>query len=177
MIKNLETLRDKILTLEPFDLHNKAVIDYFWSIVQRYEYNTIKTKEEGLEILDRVGRFFWLVKGNNIAGGVIFLAYVTAFDEWTFHAYCDMDVARSIDKKGHLPYRAANLVVNWFFENKAEPVLYTMHDVRNRAATRLCKSLGFQDGGKKIIPEGEFITMFLTRGKHELRRKFHGDNR
>ena len=169
MIENI--LKDGDLSLTPFTSTDETYTDYLYSLVDFYQFNTIKSKEKMMELIERYGSKFWLVKGKDIAGGVIFIMYFPEFDEWSFDAYCDMDVARSIDKKGNLPYRAARLVIDYFFSQDIAKTLYTRHDIRNRAATLLCRRLGFKEIGHVFLTDiGNYVIMKIDKADWQKRR-------
>ena len=177
MMDTLQVLKERELTLMPFDPHDGShELKYFCNLVSKYEFNTIESQEKIIDIIDRYSKYLWLVELNGVRAGSIFLMYFPAQDEWTLDAYADMQVGREINKHGDYSYRAGKLVVDYFFQNHKSPFLYTRHDVRNRAATRLCKKIGFKDVGSIFLEGiGKHIVMSLSKDLWELRRKFNGN--
>lgn len=170
MIKTLPILKDGLLALEPFTVTDKSQMDYFCDIVARYTYNTIKTKEAMIDLIDKYAKEMWLVRAKDMAGGVIFLMQFNG--EWSFDAYADMEVGRAVDKHGDLSYRSARLVLDYFFENSGCHEIITRHDYRNKGASLLCRRLGFKDIGTIEIKDiGKLICLKLNKDAWELKRR------
>lgn len=162
MTDTLEVLKDKELKLTPFE--SKLDFDYLCSLIEHYKYNTIGSYERMRELLDRYGREYWTGSSGVYKLGVIFLMYLAEMDEWTLDAYDDIQNKQIADPKGDFSYRAGKLIIDYFFRTHDVKILTTRHDIRNRAATVVCKRLGFKVTGKIYLTDiGEHIVMRLER--------------
>jgi RimJ/RimL family protein N-acetyltransferase len=165
MINTLEVLKDDVLTLIPSE--DK---DYIYELAAKYKYNTIDSKDKAIAIIDRYVKEIWVGESEGKRLGVIFLMYLPELDEWSLDAYVD-DAAKG---KNEFSYRAGKLIMDYFFENHEDNLLSTLHDVRNKPATAMCKRLGFKALGSVFFDGlGNFITMKVTRDFWELKRRFN----
>ena len=114
--------KDYLLKLAGLDKHNRTPQEQL---------------EKGLEFI----KYLWVGKAAGELGGVLFICYLKHMDWWTLDAYKDSNID---NRDGDWSFRAANLVMDWFFKNHAVNDLYTIHRVENHAATKMCERLGFK---------------------------------
>ena len=162
-LTDIEVLQQGDLILMPFDPHDE--IKYIMRLASLYRYHATKSEETVVDIIDRYGRIFWKgeIKGESV--GIIYLTYEPSYDEWQLHAYADMEVLKRLNPKGDYSYRAGRLAIQYFFDKFGNKYLYTVHNVANRAATIMCKRLGFTEMGRRELTGiGNCIAMSIERG-------------
>jgi hypothetical protein len=138
--------------------------DYLFELVKKYKYNQVK-REEVEFLIRRWGLHFWMVcdRETGIEGGVIYLSEIPSLG-YSLDAYRDHEVSKTVGNK-NWSYQAGKLVVQFYHEHYDE-VLFTTHSVRNRAATIMCKRLGFEVVYTYNSKFGEFILMAHKGGNH-----------
>lgn len=136
----LPELVDRDITLRPSDDR-----EYLLELSKRYKLNKLNDSEltRSLEYV----KHLWLGERLGTLAGVIYLCFIPNFNWWTLDAYKDDRLLKSLDNKGDFSYRAGKLIIDWFFENKIDSTLYTVHEEANRGATIVCKRLGFKEVG------------------------------
>jgi hypothetical protein len=159
-IDELPTLESGRVELRPFDMATDAA--YMYSLVCAHKYTSTDEKDFK-HVMEMYAKYAWNVYADGQRIGVIYFAYWRQIDGWTMDAYRDEKVAKAIDNKVSFSKIAAQLAMQWFYGNIGSR-LYTTHDVRNRAATILCKRLGFEI--IKHVPVGEtfFVVMEAEKG-------------
>ena len=154
------SLRDGELILTPTTL--KESEDYILKLACKDRYN-VTPKDQLARGLQYV-KYVWIGKNSDGVGGVLFMCYLDHMNWWTLDAYKEDSVD---NKQGDWSYRAGRLAIDWFFENHNVKELYTLHRTDNRAATKVCHMLGFED--KFLNPE--FIILSIRRLKWELKQQ------
>jgi len=141
---------DRDIRLIPVDINSN--IDLVLDIASKNPHANL-THEKLKEALPFV-KHTWIGHAHGMFIGVIFLLHFPSEDEWTIDAYRDerkiqsiKDRQKSIDKRSDFSYRGGRAILKWFFENKSANFIFTMHVKENRAATMLCKRLGFEEAG------------------------------
>jgi len=116
--------------------------EYLSELIRKNKYSLLN--DRGIQKLLEYVRYVWVGTTGGIPGGVLFFCYYPSVNRWTFDAYKEDELLKSIDNKGNFSYRAGKLVLDWFFQQKFSETIFTMHDVTNRGATIVCKRLGFR---------------------------------
>ena len=134
-------------------------MEYLWSLIQQYRFNTVKEKA-AFEAVQEFGRYYWL--GYTQAGltGVLYLNFHPAQGIWTLDAYRDDRMLRKVREQKTWSFEAGKLVCKFFFDSKICDILYTMHREENILATRICERLGFEKC-KNFL--SEHYTLLLKR--------------
>lgn len=133
-------MQDDVVRLESFEL--KDDIETVLDLIMKSKYTRV-SRATALKTLFRYNTMFWHVhiKEGSILIGVIYLTKVPA--GWMLDAYRDDALVKTIDSAMDYSYRAGKLVVD--FAMKFANKLITAHVFDNRAATMLCKKLGFKE--------------------------------
>jgi hypothetical protein len=156
----LETLRNDIVSLRPFDSEND--FEYLIELTQKYRYNKTSILE-ARRLLDEYGRYFWMgYVDDGVRAGVGYVCYFPKGNIWTFDAYRDEELIKKYNHKLNYTLEAGKLLLPWILNN-ITPVIYTSHEVKNKAATKVCKMLGFKEVWTKEILGDKFI--FMERRK------------
>lgn len=151
-------LHDEVIELHPFK--GLSEFDYLFELADLHKYTKVQ-REEVESLVLCYGIHFWT--GYNVKTkereGVVYLSRYP----WLGYS---LDAYK--EDKG-LPARvysmsAANLVLGFFFDNVGNQ-LFTTHSVENRAATALCKRLGFKTISEYDSIFGRFILMLRSKGE------------
>ena len=161
--KEIESLyNDKLITIkekehyERFGENNKILedkgvklipttdIDYLLKLIGKYRYEHIE-KDKQREILHRNGFKFWKVYYQDRLFGVGYLSYFP-YIGFSLDGYKDPDSGP--DKK---PSYVSGRLISDYFLKEIHPEIWTTHDTRNRAATVMCKRIGFKPITEKEI--------------------------
>lgn len=154
-------LQDDVVVLKPFAGNEDK--EYLVDLSMKYRYTTL-TREDARKTVDQIDGLFWTayIKQGDIRAGITFLAYWQMHDLWTLDGYRDDPLVRTLIRHDY-SYHAARLVIDWALENVTTK-LSTFHDTRNRAATLLCRRLGFKVAHKEIdTPSGKMIALTKER--------------
>lgn len=167
MIAQMERLTDGVVTLVPIT-DNRSDMNYLFNLMPKYRFN-IGDRAGKEKLTYKYGKHFWVGRTESfvgsVRGGVIYLCYLPEYGIWTLDAYRDDELMRALNRRGDYSLRSGKLVIDWFFKTYKRD-LFTVHDVRSRAATIVCRRLGFS---KKTIcdtPCGKFLIM---------QKKYKGD--
>jgi hypothetical protein len=156
-------LKNDLVSIKPFT--NEDDFEYLLTLAQQYKYNKLSLQEARIT-LDKCGKFFWTgyIEDKVRAGVAYVCKYYTPNNTvmWTFDAYRDDELVKAYNRKIHYTYEAGKLLVPWILEN-ITPMLWTAHDVRNRAATMVCKEIGFVEDKVTMSKFGKFIVMKAER--------------
>lgn len=152
-------ITDKEISLIPVDV--KANRELILRIASANKHTHL-TRERFAEALPFI-KHTWIGHTRQKFCGVIVLCHLPQDNEWTLDAYKDDKTLKDIDNRGDFSYRSGRLVLDWFFKNKADEFIYSMHVKANRGATLICKRLGFEESGYI----GDIIVLKLTRSKWE----------
>jgi len=130
---------DDAIRLEPVDIETE--IDYVLDLIAKCPYNRT-APDEAREILLCYPLLMWkgFDKATGKALGVVYLTNING--RWTLDAYRDDAVAKEVDR-ADCSYRAGKMVSD--FAMTFTDTLYTGHAFNNRAATIVCKKLGFKE--------------------------------
>lgn len=135
----LPILGDDVLRLEPFcdDSDENYLID----LIERNDYTKI-SRDDARRVLCTHETYCWVGydKCACVKVGVVYLTRIG--DYWTLDAYRDEPVVKRLGNSYSYSYNAGRFVMDYYFENIGK-VLYTAHYKSNRAATIMCKKLGF----------------------------------
>ena len=129
-------------------------IDYLIKLSKQYKYCKA-TGEQAKEVLNKYGYWFWNVYLDGERVGVIYICLVPKLG-FTLDAY--KDIESGVDTR--YSYEAGKLVVDYVIKELTS-VLWTAHDVRNRAATIVCKRMGFRKIKEVETALGKFVYMKL----------------
>lgn len=172
MIVAVEKLQDDLVRLEP--IVDSAGMKYLFSLMPKYKLDT-NDHPSKIKVTLKYGKHFWLGRTESfvgmVRGGVIYLCYMPEYDIWTLDAYRDDQLLRALNRRGNFSYRSGKLVMDWFFKTYRKH-LYTVHDLRNRAATLVCRRLGFEEYSQPDTPIGKFILMRKKYNEVEHGRRF-----
>lgn len=145
-VKPLMILEDQHVQVVPFSLQKG--FPYMKSVILNYRYNKVPEKLIP-GVLDRYGVAFWAGRckdKNNVCFGFGMLMYYPELNIYTFDAYRDEELCRCLKIGRKYSFCAGRLVTSFILDS-ITPTLYTMHPIRHRAATKMCKILGFVDEG------------------------------
>ena len=149
MIGTLPILEDDIVRLEPFEM--KDGIEYVLDLAMACKYTRL-WKGQAREILLKFSTLCWYGydKRYGLRIGVVYLMNIN--NQWSLHAYKDDNLTKSLDNTMDDSYRAGKLASDYAFT--FTNTLLTSHPFENRAATILCKKLGFKE---------DFITLKMEK--------------
>lgn len=145
-----EPLQSQRVELRP--AAKSEVLEYLLELIQKYQFNTQGPKSARL-LIEKIGQYFWIGYADGIQGGVAYVSYIPDLDMWTFDAYQDRDVTDKMENVAWT-YEAGKLAIPYILD-RITPVIWTMHDVRNRAASIVCRRLGFME----IYRSNNFVMM------------------
>lgn len=152
-------LKDSLVQLDP--LSSSGDFEYLFSLMPKYRYN-LGTRPQNRYLTIRYGRHFWVGRTDSfvgkVRGGVIYLCYFPQWDIWSFDAYRDDELLKALNRRGNFSYHAGTLVMDWFFKTYQKNLI-TVHDVRSRASTAMCRRLGFVPRETRPTPVGDFLIM------------------
>lgn len=133
-------LEDEVVKLESFELKND--IDYVLYLIMKCRYTRV-SREVAKKALVKFDVVFWhvLTKKEDTLIGVIYLTKTPG--GWMLDAYRDDALVKSIDNTMDYSYRAGKLISD--FASKFTKKLLTMHAFENKAATAVCKKMGFEE--------------------------------
>jgi hypothetical protein len=139
---------DDVIRLEPVSIENE--IEYVLELVAKCPFTRI-TRAEAREVLMLYPILMWkgYDKATDIPIGVVYLTNMG--DKWMLDAYRDDEVVKQLGRADS-SYRAGKMVSDYAMTITDK--LYTAHAYDNRAATMVCKALGFN---------GDFIIMRKDR--------------
>lgn len=162
MPQNPDIMGDQKVMLRPLQDFN-----YLFELIQKYQFNRTEDTDFEKTVL-KYGRYFWDARIDTLAGwtkaGVIYLCFYPQFNIWSLDAYRDNALVKAISASADVSYRAGKLIVDWFFQHhRSFNSLWTSHDIRNRAATIVCKRLGFEEIMIRDTPIGQFTLMERKR--------------
>jgi hypothetical protein len=113
--------------------------------------------------IDKIGHLFWtgLAKPDLTPGGVAYISLFTIKGQelFTLDAYKDYENGPADTRYF---YEAGKMVLD-FFMKEVRDKIYTMHDIRNRPATAMCKRLGFIEQNTVMVNEEKFV-LLLKQG-------------
>jgi len=137
--------------------------EYLMGLIPKYKYHLAETDSRNVTL--KYAKHMWVafadVGQEPKRIGVIYLQYFPESDRWTLDAYRD-HLSDSEDFRGDFSFRIGKLIVDWFCAHYPGLDLWTTHDHRNVAATKVCKRLNFRETEIVKIEIGEFIV--LRRG-------------
>ena len=131
---------------------------YVTSLCKRYKYNTQNDEQIVKQIEEQV-KYLWEVWLEDVRVGVIFFRYMPEVNSFTFDAYRDDQLMKCLFNNPMHTFRAGKMALDWFEEKKIADKVFTIHDVRSRAATIMCRRLGFKKDLIKHTDWGDFIAM------------------
>lgn len=153
-------LEDEVISLKPFTRMENY--DYLVHLISTYRYSHFITDSDIKNMLCRANTHCWTAydKQSGFSFGVI---YLTQLDKtWTLDAYRDEPMTTILGNGNEYSYRAGKLVCDYFF-SEVDKVLLTAHSVKNRAATIICKKLGFKTHKVYDTYFGQFIILKKER--------------
>lgn len=158
MIATLPILEDDIVKLEPFD--SDVDYSYLLDLIESNVYTRL-TRDKAEEAIHKFDTHCWngYDKRCGVKIGVIYLSHITEPCEfWSLDAYRDDRVTKKIDNAMDYSLRAGKLITDYALEELTN-VLYTIHYKANRAATIVCKKLGFKIQRDINSPLGKFVML------------------
>lgn len=158
--EELPTLKGNRVELRPFDFNKDA--EYMYSLVCAHKY-TNTTEKDFKHVMEMYAKYAWNAYFDGVQCGVLYFAYWKQIDGWTLDAYRDEVLAKRIDNTVSFPTIAAKMAMQWFYNN-VHHTLHTTHDIRNRAATILCKRLGFKVVAHIPVDKTQFVLMKAESG-------------
>ena len=157
-LQQLQTpkLNDGTVDLVPFN--GMEDFDYLFKLADDYRFADVG-RQEVEALLYKHGLHFWSVchKETGIKGGVIYISDLPQIG-YSLDAYKDDATAKAINNRGDFAYKAAKMVLKFFFEHYEE-VIFTTHTFKNRAATILNRRLGFDKLNEYDTRFGKFVIM------------------
>ena len=148
-------LTDREIELEPSTVEDNREYLLKLAVQDKFNRTDLDKLTEGLKLI----RYIWVGRAHGIRGGIVFICFIPSLNFWTLDAYKEDHALRLVNTQGDFSFRAATLVIDWFFKTHAED-LYTIHRVENRGATIVCKRLGFE-----IVAEySYFVTLRKAYG-------------
>lgn len=132
--------------LEPTD-----DVDYLLKLISEYRYE--KVTGDTKEAIHKYGFKFW--KGY-YEGKLIGIGYLTYHPRIGFTLDGYKDPKFGVDTK---PSYISGRLISDYFLKKIHPELWTTHDERNRAATLMCKRIGFKIVKKIEIDQKKLIVL------------------
>lgn len=129
-----------VFAKEGFTLTPTDDRSYLLQLALSNKYNKLSEKDltKSLSYI----KYAWIGEVRGQKAGVIFLCYIEPIDWWTLDAYKEDKLLKHLDNHGDFSYRSGTLITNWFMQTMKKD-LYTVHEVANRAATIVCKRIGF----------------------------------
>lgn len=148
-------LTDGNLVLTPATLEEAKDLILVMAGQDRFNKTPREELERGLEHIKHV----WFAGVNGVLIGVCFMTRLPNLNWWTFDAYANENIDNRV---GDDSFRVGRLVTRWFFDTHGCNELYTMHRTKNRAATRVCRRIGF----KEKFTNPEFNILSMRRNGH-----------
>lgn len=108
-------------------------LEYLFSLIPQYEYNTLDEERARKEILER-GKFFWKVDDV----GVMYVTHTRSKDKYMLHGYGEKMNGKNMMRM----IRAAKEVTDYMLNNWCNE-LYACTDVRNLASIKGLKRIGY----------------------------------
>jgi len=130
-------IQDDFIRLEPFEV--KDDIETVLDLIMKSRFTRL-TRSEAKNALLAYPTLFW--KGyDKLTSEFLGVIYLTKYPEhWTLDAY-RQELTKAIDN--NFSYRAGKLISDYALTLTDK--LFTAHSVANRAATLVCKKLGFKE--------------------------------
>ena len=147
-------LENKVLKLEPF---KEEDFDYLYGLINENKYNKFNEKlvKKAIRL---TGHLFWRLIAKEKKLGVVYTSYYSDTDRYYLDGYRDDDSVRNITNKISFSKEAGNLVTNYMLDHFTD-VMWTSHEIENRAATILCKRMGYQVHEVTDSIVGKMITL------------------
>ena len=138
-MKTIESLKGKYIRLEPFAIPDDYA--YLLQLTQDYPYS-IFSVERTAEMLEKFGKYYWIVYIGIAKVGVAYLSYFPDKDMWAFTAFEDRKVVRKLKYKMVKAAEVAKLVC--VFANGITDMIYSMHDRRHWKCGKVLQYAGFK---------------------------------
>jgi len=151
-------LQNGVLRLESFN--DKEDFEYLLGLIPKYKLNKL-SDEQATHNINRFGHLFWTLCAGSEKVGVVYTSYIPGLG-YTIDGYRENETAKKIDNKKSFSYEALKLVTDYMLNNITD-ILWTAHDVKNRAATILCKRYKYEIDKEIDTQFGRFILMFKRR--------------
>lgn len=140
---------------------------YFRYLVGQYRFNH---DDPGIfkRAVDHI-KHFWIgyLEGSDQPLGCVYLSHFPDLKAWTLDAYRDEVIAKDAGRRARQwSFMAGKLATNYYFNTLGGDWIWTTHDVRNKAATVMCESLGFKRIMESDTPIGKFIILKKERENH-----------
>ena len=161
----LETTRVKMV-----QDNSKSAHDYLVSLAIQYPYRIFQDETAVRREIEKIVQDLWIAYADGIPAGCAFLSYIEQYNIYTFDAYHDRNVTKSIDNRVPWVYDAGKMLVPYILNHKSE-ILWSWHDVRNRAATIMLKKLGFTDDGIRETIFGKYQIFYTRRDLWESKQR------
>lgn len=155
-------LEDDIVRLEPFD--GQEDYEYLLDLVMKNKYTRV-TREKAAGAIYKFETLCWNCydKKTGVKGGVAYLTHIVEpNDFWTLDAYKDDELMKRIDNVMDYSFRVGKLLSDYAL-NELTKTLYTIHYKTNRAATIVCKKLGFKIERDIDSTLGKFVMLKKER--------------
>lgn len=138
--------------MNTIELKPLASPEYLWQLTRLYKHNTV-TKEQTLEAYAKRTRHAFEVWYNDIRCAVILFSYIEKFKLWSFDAYRDDLLVKSLfNEEANLrTFQAARKALDWFENENISTEIYTAHRDINRAASMMVLRLGFKRIGERDV--------------------------
>ncbi len=159
MMKRIEliALENELIRCLPFE--GTEDFDFLAALVQKCKFTQLSTEEIKKHLQETEG-YFWKILDAKTgkAGGVIYFSIHGQDPRLWFHAYKDDALAKRLNNKADYSYKAAKLILEYASATIKKQIV-TTHSTDNRAATILCKRLGFKQTEILKTEYGPFIVM------------------
>jgi hypothetical protein len=155
-------LESEVVILKPFE--GVEDFNYMLSLVEKYKYNNID-QTLAKEIIVKYGLLFWVCydKVTNTKGGVVYISIIPNIG-FTLDAYRDDKLIKEkMIPRSDYSLQTGLLALDYFF-NFVGDTIFTTHSIKNRAATMVCKKLGFEEVERFGSPFGPFILLSKSKG-------------